>query len=50
MAALAALLFAILGIVGLAIAFLTGSGRALTFGLADVAIGLVAFCIWAWSL
>ncbi|WP_177232365.1 hypothetical protein [Methylobacterium gossipiicola] len=50
MAALAAIIFAALAIVGLGTAFLTGSGRALTFGLADVAIGLVAFCIWAWSL
>ena len=50
MAGLAALIFAALAVVGLATAFLTGSGRALSFGLADVVIALVSFCIWAWSL
>ena len=49
MAALSAL-FAALAMLGFAAAFVTGSGRALAFGLADSVIGLVAFCIWAWSL
>lgn len=49
MAALSAL-FAILAVCGLGAAVVTGSGWALAFGMFDCAIGLVAFCIWAWSL
>lgn len=49
MAALSAV-FAFLAVCGLGAAVITGSGRALAFGLADCAIGLVAFCIWVWSL
>jgi NaMN:DMB phosphoribosyltransferase len=49
MAALSAL-FAFLAVCGLGTAVVTGSGRALAFGLIDSAVGLVAFCIWAWSL
>ena len=49
MAALSAM-FALLAVGGFGVAFLTGSGRALAFGMVDVLVGLVAFCIWAWSL
>ncbi|WP_264046941.1 hypothetical protein [Methylobacterium flocculans] len=44
------LIFAALSVLAFGVAALTGSGRALAFGMADAAIGLVAFCIWAWSL
>ena len=44
------LIFAVLAVIGFGVAALTGSGRALAFGMADTALGLVAFCIWAWSL
>lgn len=42
--------FGALAVVGFGVAGLTGSGRALAFAMADSAIALVAFCIWAWSL
>lgn len=35
----------LLATIDLGTAFVTGSGRALMFGLADIAIGPVAFCI-----
>lgn len=44
------LMFAVLSVLWFGIAALTGSGWALAYGMADAAIGLVAFCIWAWSL
>lgn len=49
MIALAAL-FAALAICHFALCCVTGSGTALIAGLIDAAVGLVAFCIWAWSL
>lgn len=50
MAGLIAPAFAALAVIGLAIAVRTGSVRALALGLADAVVGLIAFCIWAWSL
>jgi len=45
-----AFLFAILAIIGLGVAIMTGSRRALFIGLADWAVGIVHFCIWVRSL
>lgn len=50
MAAFVALNFAGWAVIALVWAYRTGSVHALAIGLADVAIGLTAFCIWAWSL
>jgi C4-dicarboxylate transporter len=47
---LVSLIFGVLAVLGFAAAFVTGSGRALAFGFVDAVVGLVAFCIWAWSL
>lgn len=47
---LVSLIFAGLAVIGFAGAFATGSGRALAFGMVDALVGLIAFCIWAWSL
>lgn len=40
----------LLATIDLGTAFVTGTGRALMLGLADVGIGLVTFCIGAGSL
>ena len=49
MLALAAV-FAVLAIVLVATACLTGSAAALAIGLVDVVVGLGVFCRWAGSL
>lgn len=49
---MAALAFfsALCAIVLVTTACLTGSAPALLLGLADMIVGLVAFCRWAWTL
>jgi hypothetical protein len=49
MAALAVLSAAI-AIVAITSACVTGSAPVLLFGFADLVVGLVAFCRWAWTL